>query len=112
LPKITILHWFFPSKLISKGCNISMDWDRVKCFSALITRYLMINLGSFLASQKSKIFLAMRGTAASLQTPQTEGGSSPFWQPPDVSFSWGPRRKSGHFLKQLFSNKNRCWGPK
>ena len=47
LPKITILRWFFPSKLISKCCNFSMDWDRVKGFSALVTRYLMINLGSF-----------------------------------------------------------------
>jgi hypothetical protein len=62
LPKITILRWFFPSKFISKCCNFSMDWDRVKCFSALVTRYLMINLGSFTASHKSKIFLAMRGT--------------------------------------------------
>jgi hypothetical protein len=25
LPKITILHCFFPSKLISKCCNFSMD---------------------------------------------------------------------------------------
>jgi hypothetical protein len=47
---------FFPSKLISKCCNFSMDWDRVN------TRYLMINLGSFIASHKSKLFLAMRGT--------------------------------------------------
>jgi hypothetical protein len=62
LPKVTILRWFFPSKLISKCCNFLMDWDRVKCFPALVTRYLMINLGLFIASNKSKIFLAMRGT--------------------------------------------------
>jgi hypothetical protein len=43
LPKITILRWFFPSKLTSKCCNFSMDWDRVKCLSALVRRYLMIN---------------------------------------------------------------------
>jgi hypothetical protein len=78
LPKITLLRWYFPSKLISKGCNFSMDWDRVKCFSALVTWYLMIDLGSFLASHKYKIFLTMRGTTAPLQTPQTEGGTSPF----------------------------------
>jgi hypothetical protein len=74
LPKITILPQFFPSKIISKCCNFSRDWDRVKGFSALVTRYLMIDLGSFLASHKSKIFLAMRRTTAPLQTPQTEGG--------------------------------------
>jgi hypothetical protein len=47
LPKITILRWFSPSKLISKCCNFSMDWDRVKCFSALVTRCLMIEWGHF-----------------------------------------------------------------
>jgi hypothetical protein len=86
LPKITILRWCFPSKLISKCCNISMDWDRVKCFSAFVTRYLMINLGSFIASHKSKIVLAMRGTTPPLQTPQT-------LQPPDVSFGLGTAPK-------------------
>jgi hypothetical protein len=30
-----------------------MDYDRVKGFSALVSRYLMIDLGSFLASHKS-----------------------------------------------------------
>jgi homoserine trans-succinylase len=24
----------------------------------------------------------------------------------------GPRQKCGHFFKQHFSNKNKCWGPK
>jgi hypothetical protein len=57
LSKITILPWFFPSKFISKCCNFSRDWDRVEGFSALVTRYLMIDLGSFLVSHKSKIFL-------------------------------------------------------
>jgi hypothetical protein len=47
LPKITILRWFFPSKLISKCCNFSMDWDRVNCFTMLVTHYLMIDLESF-----------------------------------------------------------------
>jgi hypothetical protein len=53
LPKITISRWFFPSKLISKCCNFSADWDRIKCFLALVTHYLTVDLGSFLASHKS-----------------------------------------------------------
>jgi hypothetical protein len=59
--KIAKNHYFaliFSIKLISKSCNFSMDWGRVKGFSALVTRYLMIDMGSFLASHKSKIFLA------------------------------------------------------
>jgi hypothetical protein len=65
----------------------------------------MIVLGSFLASHKSKIFLAMRGTAASLQTPQTEGGTSPFWQLPDVSFGWGRAEKVVTFLTTFLKQK-------
>jgi hypothetical protein len=64
LPKITILPRFFPLKFISKCCKFSRDWDRVKGFSALVTRYLMINLWSYLASHMSKIFLTMRGNTA------------------------------------------------
>jgi hypothetical protein len=48
----------------------------------------MIDLGSFLAFHKSKLFLGMMGTTASLQTPRTEGDISPFWQHPAVSFGW------------------------
>jgi hypothetical protein len=36
-------------------------------------------------------FLGDDGDSAPLQTPQTEGGTSPFWQLPDVSFGWGGR---------------------
>jgi hypothetical protein len=32
--------------------QLPRDWDRVKGFSALVTRYIMIDLGSFLASHK------------------------------------------------------------
>jgi hypothetical protein len=46
LQKITIFASIFPSKFISKCCNFSRDWDRVKGFSALVTHYLMIDLGS------------------------------------------------------------------
>jgi hypothetical protein len=82
--KIDKNHFFaliFPSKFISKCCI-----EIVKGFSALVTHYLIIDLGSFLASHKSKIFLAMRENTAPLQTPQTEGRTSPFWQAPDVPF--------------------------
>jgi hypothetical protein len=43
------------------------------------------------------------GDEGTLQTLQTEGGTFPFWQPPDVSFGWGPHRKSGQFFLQHFS---------
>jgi hypothetical protein len=69
LPKITILPRFFPSKFISKCCNFSRDWDRVEGFSALVTRYIMIDLGSFLASHKFQIFLAMTGTPPPFKPP-------------------------------------------
>jgi hypothetical protein len=68
-------------------------------FSALVRLYLMIDLGSFLASHKSKIFLAE--TAAPVKPPKQNGGTSPFWQPSNVSFGWGAAPKiSGHFLKK------------
>jgi hypothetical protein len=70
----------------------------------------MINLGSFTASHKSKIFLAMRGTPPPFNSPQTEGGTSPFWQPPDVSFGWRPRRKRGHFFNNISQTKTKVWG--
>jgi hypothetical protein len=109
LPKITILRLFFPSKLISKCCNFSMDWDS-QMISALVTRYLMIVLGSFLASHKSKILLAMRGTAIPLQTPKTQGGTSPFWQPPDVSFGWGATPKNWSLFLTTFLKKKQVLG--
>jgi hypothetical protein len=50
------LFFFCPSKLISKCCNFSMEIElESKVLSALVTRYPMIDLGPFLASQKSKI---------------------------------------------------------
>jgi hypothetical protein len=110
LPKITILRWFFPSKLISKCCHFSMDWDRVKGFSALVTRYLMIDLGSYLA--KSKIFLAMRWTTAPFNPPPKKGAQPHSGNPLMYLLNGGRRRKSGHFFKQHFSNKNKCLGPK
>jgi hypothetical protein len=46
--------FFFPSKHILKCCDSSMDWERVKGFSALVTYYLLIDLRFILASNKSK----------------------------------------------------------
>jgi hypothetical protein len=70
----------------------------------------MIDLVSFLASHKSKIFLAMRGTAVPFQTPQIEGGTSPFWQPPDVSFGWGRAEKVVTFLSNISQTKTSVGG--
>jgi hypothetical protein len=57
---------FFPSKLISKCCNFSMQWDRVKDFSVLFTRHLKINLRPFLSCHKSQ---TEGGTYSLLATP-------------------------------------------
>jgi hypothetical protein len=102
MPIITILPWFFPSKFISKCYNFSRDWDSVKGFSALVTRYRRIDLGSFLASQKSKIFLAMRGTS-----PPSNPISGNHLM---YVLDGGRHRKSAHFFLQHFSNM--CWGLK
>jgi hypothetical protein len=53
IANITILRgfflffFFFSTKLISKCCNFLMDCDRVKGFSALVTRYLKVDLRLF-----------------------------------------------------------------
>jgi hypothetical protein len=87
-----------------------MDQDRVKGFSAMVTRYLMIDLGPFLASHKSKIFLAMRGDSAPFKPPKQKGAHPPSGNPLMYLLDGGPRRKSGQFFKQHFSNKNKCFG--
>jgi hypothetical protein len=61
-----------------------------------------MDLGSFLASHKSKIFLAMRGTAAPFKSSQKEGGTSLFWQFRDVSFGWGPAPKKSSLFSTTF----------
>jgi hypothetical protein len=106
--------FFFPLKLISKCCNFSMNWDRVKGFSAPVTNYPKIDQRPFLAWHMSKIFLVMRGETAPLQTPQTEGGTSPFWQPPDVPFWWDVAPKKWlPFLNNISETKKclrACYG--
>jgi hypothetical protein len=76
LPKITMLHCFFPSKLISKCCNFSMNWDtcRVKGFSASVTSYPKIELRPFLACHMSKIL-----TATIIAQPGTVGSFHSGW---------------------------------
>jgi hypothetical protein len=41
----------------------------------------MIDLGSFLASHKSKIFLAIRGTVAPIKPPKQKGAHTPYGNP-------------------------------
>jgi hypothetical protein len=95
LPKITILRWFFPSKFISKCCNFSMD---VKGFSALVARYLMIELGSFLASHKSKMFWRWGGLPPPFKPPKHNGAHPPSANPLMYLLDRGQRRKSAHFF--------------
>jgi hypothetical protein len=78
LPKTTILRWYFSSKLIPKCCNFSMDCDLAKGFSALVSHYITIDLGSFIVSHKSKIFLAMMGTTAPFKPPKQKGAHPSF----------------------------------
>jgi hypothetical protein len=67
----------------------------------------MIDMGSFLASHKSKIFLAMRGTPPlPLQTPKTEGAHPPSGNPLKYLFDGGGAEKKcllflATFLKQI-----------
>jgi hypothetical protein len=90
LPKIAILHCFFPIKT-------DFNWflNRPEANFSLL---------------HMNIFMAMRGTAAPLQTTQTEGGTSPFWQPPDVTFWWDGAEKVVTFLNNISRTKNGVWG--
>jgi hypothetical protein len=76
-----------------------MDCNRVKGFSALVTRYPMIDLESFLASRKSKIFLAMRGLTAVSFKPSKQKGHIPIWQPRDISFGQAAAPKKWSFFQ-------------
>jgi hypothetical protein len=85
LRKITIYYIvFFQSKLISKCCNFSMHWGRIKGFSAFVTCYLRIDLMLFLACHMSK------WTICPLQTPQNRRGYiHPLVTPWCNIFMWG-----------------------
>jgi hypothetical protein len=57
-------------------------------------------------------FLGDEGDSAPLQTPQTEGGTSPFWQPPDVSFGWGAAPKKWSLFLTTFLKQKQVLGSK
>jgi hypothetical protein len=98
IAKITILSWYFPSKLISKCCNLSMNWDWAKGFSAaLVTRYLNVDLRKFLASHMSKLFLEMRGSAALFKRPSRRG-HIPLLHPLMYIIDRGRHRKCDHLF--------------
>jgi hypothetical protein len=111
LPKITILPRFFPSKFVLKCCNFSRDWDRVKGFSALVTRYLMIDLGSFnfklLASPK---FSWRWGGLRPFQTPKQKGALPPSGNPLMNLLVGGRRRKMLTFFSNNSQTKPCVWG--
>jgi hypothetical protein len=97
LPKITILRWFFPSKLILKCCNFSMDWDRVKGFFFSVGYTLPYNRpGVIFSLSQVQNFLGNEGTTDPLKTPQTahppSGNSLVYF------LDGGRRRKSGHLF--------------
>jgi hypothetical protein len=69
-------------KIDFKVLQLLNGWDRVKGFSKGYTLPYIIDLGSFLGSNKSQIFLAMRGAAAPFTPPpQTEGAHPPSGNP-------------------------------
>ena len=55
-------------------------------------------------------FLGDEGDSAPLQTPLTEGGTSPFWQPPDVSFAWGAAPKKCSIFWATFLKRKLMFG--
>jgi hypothetical protein len=52
----SILNFLLPWQLISKCCNSSMEWERVKDFSALVTCHLKIHLRPIVVCHMPKIF--------------------------------------------------------
>jgi hypothetical protein len=74
IAKHHFLALIFPPKLISKCCNFSMDWDRVKDFSALVTRYLR-------SPHRQETFGLVRLTTDPLQTTKQRGYNPPLAHP-------------------------------
>jgi hypothetical protein len=111
LRKITILHCFFPSKLISKCCNFSIQWDRVKGFSALVTRHLKFDLRPFLACHMSKIFLSIRGTCnRPPSNPQNRRGHTPLLATPwCIILMGGSAEKVVTLFNNISQTKNRAF---
>jgi hypothetical protein len=61
----------------------------------------MSDLGSFLASRKSKIFLAMRGTAAPFKPPKQTGAHPPSGNPLIYLLVGGRAEKVVTFLNTI-----------
>jgi hypothetical protein len=109
IAKITILRWFLLSKLISKCCNFSMDWDRVKDWLFSVSYTLPYDRpGVILVSYKFKFFLATRGTTA--KPPKQKESHHPTGNPLMYRFDRGRRRKSDHFFRNISQTKNTVWG--
>jgi hypothetical protein len=101
-------HFFdpiFPSKFISKCCNFSMDWDRVKCFSAWLHVTLWSTWGHFKPLTSPKFF-GVEWDSAPLQTPQTEGGTSPSGNPLMYLLDGGGAEKVLTFLATFLKRKH------
>jgi hypothetical protein len=81
----------FSTKMISNVAT-SLWIDRSKGFSVLVSRYLTFDLGPFLASLMFKIILLMRGSAIP-SYPRKRKSTSLVYQPRDVFFEKGRRRK-------------------
>jgi hypothetical protein len=105
LQKITILRWFFPSKLFSMCCNFSMDWE-----SNAFQRWLHITLwliwGHFLQFQN---FLG--DEPPPFKPPKQKGAHLPSGNPLMYLLVGGPQRKSDHFFINISQTKTCVWGP-
>jgi hypothetical protein len=65
----------------------------------------MINLGSLIASHKSKIFLAMRGTPTPFKPPKQKGADPPSGNPLMYLLVGGRAKKEVTFLTTFLKQK-------
>jgi hypothetical protein len=79
--------------LLSVGCTLPYDWS-----------------GVILSLSQVQNFLGDEGDCRHLQTLQTEGGTSPFWQPPNVYFGWGAAPKKWSLLKKKILKQKQVLG--
>jgi hypothetical protein len=80
-------------------------------FSALVTRYYDRS-GVILASHKSKIVLAMKGTTAPFKTPKQKGAHPPSGNHLMYLLVEGTAPKKWSLFYQYFSTENVRLGPK
>jgi hypothetical protein len=84
--------------------NFLLPWQRGGHLKIAKNHYFALIFPSKLIFD---FFLAMRGTTAPFKPPKPKGAHPPSGNPLIFSFGSGQRRKSGHFFKQHFSNKNK-----